>query len=189
MTAQEVKEKIIALVGSIDRKGKDGLLAYMQSTDFFTSPASSENHLCCEGGLALHSLNVYLELKRINQDCNLGFGEDSIIICGIGHDICKANSYVRDVKNKKVDGAWQQIPYFKYEPKFPCGHGEKSVILLNQYIKLTVHEVLAIRWHMAAWDASEWGKKEIGFAQKQTKLVTALQCADLTASNIVEFGQ
>lgn len=183
---ETTRDIIIGLLGSVDRKGKEGLLTYLDTSDFFKAPASSENHLAVEGGLAVHSLNVYYELKRLNEVCALGFPEDSIIICGIGHDLCKANCYVKDVKNKKVNGAWVQVPYFKYDPKFPCGHGEKSVILLNQFIKLTVPEVLAIRWHMAAWDASEWGKKEIGHAQNQTKLVTALQCADLIATCIVE---
>lgn len=37
------------------------------------------------------------------------------------------------------------------------GHGDKSVMLLSQFYKLTEEEVLCIRYHMGAFtDKSEW---------------------------------
>ena len=41
--------------------------------------------------------------------------------------------------------------------KFPIGHGEKSCIILQWYIKLTMDELLAIRWHMSGFDAAVKG--------------------------------
>ena len=35
------------------------------------------------------------------------------------------------------------------------GHGEGSVIMAQQYIKLTAREIVAIRWHMGAYSGSQ----------------------------------
>ena len=44
----------------ITRPGSEKLLDWLDhKTDFFTAPASTRFHGACEGGLCMHSLNVY----------------------------------------------------------------------------------------------------------------------------------
>ena len=76
---------------------------------------------------------------------------------------------------------------WSYDDKEPLGHGEKSVIILQQFIKLELCEMLAIRWHMGAWDLTDvYGKYAFNEAVKVHPLVTLLQTADLEATHILE---
>ena len=57
----------------ITRPGADRLLSWLETTDFFTAPASARYHGSYEGGLCEHSLNVYhclaayLERERVQE--------------------------------------------------------------------------------------------------------------------------
>ena len=46
----------------VKRDGIEKVLAWLESTDFFTAPASTQYHLCVEGGLCQHSLNVFYSM-------------------------------------------------------------------------------------------------------------------------------
>lgn len=91
----EVKEDILNLLGLVKREGMPALITYLKESDFFTAPCSTQFHLACEGGLAKHSLNVYDLLTEKVKRYSLGTPEDSIVICGLLHDLCKTNYYVR----------------------------------------------------------------------------------------------
>ena len=43
---------------NIKRDGIDNLLQYLESSDFYTSPASTQYHGSYAGGLVEHSINV-----------------------------------------------------------------------------------------------------------------------------------
>ena len=45
---------------NIKREGADKLLAWLESTDFFTAPASTRFHSNYVGGLCDHSVNVLI---------------------------------------------------------------------------------------------------------------------------------
>ena len=63
---------------------------------------------------------------------------ESLIIIALLHDICKANFYKVDYRNAKNSfGEWEKVPYYTVEDTIPYGHGEKSVMMLTEYIKLT----------------------------------------------------
>ena len=95
-----------------------------------------------------------------------------------------------DYKNKKVDGNWVQVPCYTVEDNLPYGHGEKSVIILLLWgLKLTRDEILAIRWHMHAWDLafqSYEQKMNIEKARETTPLCILVQCADGISAGILE---
>jgi hypothetical protein len=161
------------------------LLKWLDASDFYTAPASSRFHLSKRAGLAEHSWNVFCCLVRIIDEGVPHQGEldDSLRICGLLHDICKVNLYVLSARNIKKDGKWLSVPCYDLDDKFPCGHGEKSVILIQQFIKLTMDEQLAIRWHMGAWDAtSEKDRRILNDAFHKSKLVQALMIADQMAA-------
>ena len=173
----------------IHRDGIENLLSWLVKTDFFTAPASTRFHGNYEGGLCAHSLNVYRTLKQL---CELYFPDasaESIAIVGLFHDFCKINVYKRGTRNVKDEdsGQWIKKDVWEIEEKIPLGHGEKSCILLQWYIKLTIEELLAIRWHMSGFDAAvKGGDHGLSGAQDYSKLVVLLSAADVLASGLME---
>ena len=98
------KEQILELWRSVQRPGIDGdgsLIEFLEESDFFQAPCSTVFHLAQPGGLAEHSLNVYYLLKEKWQRFNLTefIAHESIIICALGHDLCKVNFYVEDTED------------------------------------------------------------------------------------------
>ena len=55
------------------------------------------------------------------------------------------------MKNEAT-GQWEKVPSYSVEDMFPYGHGEKSVFLIERFMKLKVEEAVAIRWHMGGFD-------------------------------------
>lgn len=190
-----MKEKYINLLKSTKRQGIKDLIDYLESSDFFTSPASIQYHGSYKGGLLEHSLNVYytllFEYENLKEsDFNLPtIPEDSLIIAGLLHDICKANTYIettRNVKNEET-GQWEKVPFYKREPLFPMGHGGKSVFIAQQFIKLTPEEAQAIFWHMQAYDLSNYNTmNELSQANDENLLCLLLGQADMKTTYIIE---
>ena len=176
----------------VTREGADKLLEYLESSDFFTAPASAKFHLAERGGLCQHSLNVYKRLLQLVQN-EYGtnyrdvVSDETVAICGLLHDLCKVNYYVTDYRNVKEDNVWVKKPYFKVEEKFPYGHGEKSVFIVSQYLKLTAEEAMAINWHMGGFDERvKGGSYALSDAYAKYKLALLMHVADLTATYLDE---
>ena len=175
----------------ITRGGIKTLLSYLEKeTDFFTAPASTMFHGNYEQGLLLHSLGVYDSAKMINESLDLNIPVESIAICSLFHDVCKANYYVKGKRNKKIDGEWHEIVVWEVKDQLPMGHGEKSVFIITKYMELTDEEALAIRWHLGPSDPGVHFNYPSGYSQKQAfrenKLVALLHIADMTASYLLD---
>ena len=173
----------------VSRPGSEKLLAWLDTTDFFRAPASTRFHGACESGLVMHSLNVYHALRE--RYFEEGDSEETFAICGLLHDLCKANFYkpgTRNVKNE-VTGQWEKVPSYSIEDAFPYGHGEKSVYLIERFMRLRTAEAVAIRWHMGGCDDSvRGGSRAMGEAFYQYPLAVKLHLADLTATYLLERG-
>jgi len=173
----------------VTRPGADKLLEWLSTTDFFKAPASTRFHGACEEGLVMHSLNVYHAL--MDRFFEEGDNPESMVICGLLHDLCKANYYktgTRNVKNEAT-GQWEKVPVFMVEDQFPYGHGEKSVYLIERFIRLKPAEAVAIRWHMGGFDdAARGGCRAISEAYDAYPLAVKLHLADLTATYLMEKG-
>lgn len=173
----------------IQRNGADNLLKWLETTDFFTAPASTRFHGACEGGLVLHSVNVYHAMRE--HFFEEGDNEESFALCALLHDLCKANYYKVGTRNVKNDttGQWEKVPFFQVEDQFPYGHGEKSVWLIERFIKLKPAEAVAIRWHMGGFDdAARGGSFAISQAYDQYPLAAKLHLADFYATYLLEKG-
>ena len=174
----------------IQRPGADKLLEWMESnTDFFRAPASTRFHGACEGGLVLHSLNVYHALH--DHFFAEGDSEESFAICALLHDLCKANYYKVSTRNVKDEatGKWEKVPFYTVEDQFPYGHGEKSVFLIERFLRLKTAEAVAIRWHMGGFDDSaRGGSFAISDAYNHYPLAVKLHIADLEATYLLEQG-
>lgn len=185
----DCKEEFIKIYKeNIKRNGSEKLLEWLCNTDFFTAPASSRFHSCFEGGLAYHSLLVYKTLMEKYFDAEKD-NKESFTLCPLLHDLCKARYYkvsTRNVKND-VTGRWEQVPYYSIEDAFPYGHGEKSVYLIERFMRLSPEEAIAIRWHMGGFDDSvKAGNFSMSVAFEKYPLAVKLHLADLESTYLKE---
>ncbi|CDA16551.1 MAG: hydrolase [Clostridia bacterium] len=182
---KKMKEKFIQLLRKTNREGIEDLINFIEEkTDFFTAPASTRFHGSHEGGLLEHSMKVYeiLDYKIKNNVIDLHVPEDTIIIVSLLHDICKVNFYKVDYRNaKNARGEWEKVPYYTIDDTIPYGHGEKSVMMLTEYIKLTSEEKYSIRWHMGFSEPKEV-YSSLGAAYKKYPLALLVNEADLEAT-------
>lgn len=174
----------------VTRAGSKEFLEWLLKTDFFTAPASSRFHCACEGGLVLHSLNVYHTLREryFEEDKD---NEESFAICALLHDLCKAQFYKVSTRNVKNDatGQWEKVPYYSVEDAFPYGHGEKSVFLIERFMRLKTSEAMAIRWHMGGFDdAARSGGFALSNAFDKYPLAVKLHLADLESTYLREHN-
>ena len=179
-----MKEEFVKLLKETNREGIEKLLEFLEKSDFYTAPASTRFHGCEEGGLLKHSLKVYeiLKHKVANNVLNLKVPEESIRIIALLHDICKTNFYAVDYRNaKNALGVWEKVPYYKVEDTIPYGHGEKSVMMISEYIKLTNEEKYSIRWHMGYTEPKEL-YNTIGLAYTKYPIALLTHEADLEAT-------
>lgn len=187
----------------IQRDGLERLLHYLShNTDFYTAPSSTSFHLNERGGLCQHSLNVFetalrlyravvqpaIKEGRANRQEEIS--DESIAICALLHDVCKCNIYHEVEKWRKDEhGRWQSYLGYEIVDEFPFGHGEKSCILINHYLRLTRDELLAIRWHMGAFEMTEngsAGRKSFYTACQSSHLVPLIQAADFLTAQCLE---
>lgn len=161
LTEKDIQEqwtKFITELVSTKREGAEALIAYLEkNTDIITAPASSKYHRNTRGGLVDHSLRVMTYLRKVNESMGAKYKDDTVVIAGLLHDLCKTNYYkiteVLDKEWKDKTDKWRKIPGYIVDEQLPLGHGEKSVIIANRFLTLTGAEMMAIRWHMSAWDA------------------------------------
>ena len=179
------QERFINLLKQVERPGIENLLLYLlNETDFYTAPASTLHHGASEGGLLKHSLTVYDNMVVLMDTFFAKYDAQSVILCALLHDVCKANFYCKRFRNKKNEqtGQWEKVEVYEIHDQLPLGHGEKSVMILQKYIQLTVDEIMAIRWHMGGFDDSARGyagMQCLSNAMKTYPLVVALHMADM----------
>jgi len=171
----------------IERPGAADLLQWIEANGFFEAPASRRHHGARPGGLAEHSINVFRRLlwlnKREEKRQHLRqYGLETVAICGLLHDLCKIDAY-KQVETEEG----QEKPEYRLTKNFPAGHGEKSVILILQFMLLTQEEILAIRWHMGQYDFyARGGGYDLDNAFHQSKLAVMLHLADMMATHFDE---
>ena len=195
-----MKQQFINLLSQAQLPNQDAIVRNLERLGFFEAPASTKFHLSREGGLLEHSLsvcNTAIKLREVTiaekPEMEQRLPLRSVILVSLLHDVCKAEVYkkgTRNVKNEQT-GMWEKVPVFETDySHFPVGHGEKSVIrLLRWGTPLTMDEILAIRWHMSAWNLpfqSHEQMANLNAAKDKTPLVALLQCADMLSSAIFE---
>ena len=196
----EIQARFKELLLATKREGMEDVIERLEEQGFFKAPASTTFHLNYEGGLLEHSMNVCdmaLELRemmlRKKEGLSDSLPKESVIIAALLHDVCKADVYKPAIKRQKNEhGVWCDVPGYDVDYRgFPLGHGEKSVIwLLQNGLKLTTDEIIAIRWHMTAWDLpfqSPEMKGNLNAAKERCPLLPLIQAADGLAANILEI--
>lgn len=131
------KEQFIEMAKGITRPGIDQMMAWLETTDFYTAPASTRFHGAEEGGLCAHSITVALF-----------------------HDLCKISTYTVSTRNVKDDttGQWTKVPFYKFEPKDSVGcdsHGSLSCYrIMATGMPLSMEEFAAVNNHMGVSNAA-----------------------------------
>ena len=196
----ECRREFEELLRSTGRENIEYVIEDIAELGFFEAPASTKFHLNEEGGLCQHSLNVCRIALRLREqmidmmpDMEERLSRDSVIIASLLHDVCKSDIYKPTILKKKNDlGTWEAVPGYTVDyNNFPVGHGEKSVIvILRCGFDLTNDEILAIRWHMTAWDLpfqSADIKSNLNTARENCPLLCLIQSADSLAAGIIEI--
>ena len=183
-----------------DREGVHELNNYLiKETDFFYCPASTRYHEAYDYGLLEHTIKVWDALSTLCDNFNY-FNMESATLVALYHDICKANCYKKEWRNVKTyDEAevnampewarksdpggtfvWVTKEQYSFDDSFPLGHGEKSVYLVERFVRLTQEEALSIRYHMGAWEDGD--KRGLSKAFELYKLPALLHTADTLAT-------
>lgn len=194
-----VKETALKMADYIiDNKDElAALKAWMESHEFWTSPASTRFHGNVKGGLAAHSLLVAIQALRFapafvqnfalsKRSDKFPFTAEDVFVSALAHDFCKAGSYATESrKTKDFNGNWKYEPYYKTKSDSRnLGHGNESVLLLLESMpsllkKRTVIE--AISRHMGFSDLSQM--ETYNYSNfLQNPLVLLIQLADQTAA-------
>lgn len=194
----------------IVRPGADKLLEWLEKSSFFDDPASAKHHLAIKGGLCRHSLNVYKRLKWLCemeaiQNPNFQMPSDeTIAIVALLHDLCKVGTYIMEPKNQKTydldkvaaapryqvkndslgDFIWETVLQYQNNDTMPFGHGEKSVYIIQNFMRLTREEAFAIRYHMGSWNEGE--KQNAGASFELYELALLTHMADEFATFVEE---
>lgn len=188
-----VKEEFIEIYNThVQREGAAALLEYLETkSDFFTAPASARYHGAYAGGLCEHSVNVYhclqdyLARERVGELYGLEYSQESIALVALLHDVCKVGCYRPGTRNVKgEDGKWTAVPTFQFDDPLPYGHGEKSVYIVNGFVRLSREEAMAIRWHMGFSGTED--NRMVGQAFVRYPLAFALSVADMEATYFLE---
>lgn len=133
-----------------------------------------------------HSYMVAHYLKKLTEECHLDWQNPrSPLLVGMFHDLCKMDNYQHPViaetlggEEIRDDSKWEYAMNTLLK-----GHGDKSVMVLAQYFKLTEEEIMCIRYHMGAFcDKSEWNDYTRA-VHKYTNVLWTHQ-ADMLASHV-----
>lgn len=204
---QDNKMQFLQFVAQIDIPNADtqGLVEFLDNGDFFSAPASTKYHCNYEGGLCQHSLNVCNNLLKLYEEFRDKLPQEidrnSLLICGLFHDISKINYYEKTIGNKKIyneQGSkhdnmgkfdWVSVETWKVrepENRFLAGtHEENSILLLSRYIPLNQEETVAImNHHMHTGDGVQFMDQT--FICNQYPLAVLLHMADYLSTFLCE---
>ncbi len=183
------REEIVTLLMSTNREGIENLIKYMDESDFFTAPCSTQYHNAFDGGLAEHSLNVCRQMSILSVDgagvkTVGGFDHSSVITTSLLHDLGKATYRGKEnyVPNYLKSGALSAAkPYTTNSERLYVPHEVVSVIIAGQFIELTEEEEFAILYHNGLYVPS--GRDISG---KERPLQLLLHFADMWCSRFIE---
>lgn len=172
----------------IKRPGIDFLVDYLHDSDYFIAPSSTQYHGAKEKGLLEHCVNVTQLMLQLNKNNNFKtVDEESIIVCGLFHDLGKSTyfnkqNYIPNIlKTGKVS---ESKPYTHNEERLWIPHQVASIHILSKFIELTEEETFAILYHNGLYTPD--GRAMQG---NETRLMLLLHFADMWASRFIEISK
>lgn len=200
------RQEFISLIKQVNIPGADieGLLNWLDNSDFYYAPASTQYHNNFEGGLCEHSLNVYKQLVNLvnmNQSYLPYYDPSSLLVVGLLHDASKIDFYEPNVVNKKKYypggtksdnmGKFDWFSEMGYKVKdakdrfLGSTHEFNSMMLINKYIPLSYEETLAVLHHHFGMSDKN-PPSDLSAVANKYPLVTLIHLADMLATFIME---
>jgi hypothetical protein len=169
----------------------DSFMNWLVNMGFFMKPASISFHGQQSGDLFRHSFAVADVLIDMTEKFDVEWERpQSPFIVGMFHDVCKMDDYMdenaSDIVMMGTGSPVSKNPKWVKNPeKLLKGHGDKSVMMLSQWINLTEEEMLCIRYHMGAYQTDEWQEWDRAIRKYETVLWT--HTADMYASKVMDI--
>lgn len=183
----DTRDEFFSLLDKVKRDGIEDLKKYLNESGFFDHPASQYYHANFPGGLAWHSISLTKIALDLNKLYKTNIPEESIIISGLCHDLCKIGNYNIEIKWKKdSNGRWVSYKTYGNNNIPQCQHGPQSALIAARYIRLKEIEEQAICWHMGAFNQMPQENKTMGNAIGKNHLILLIQHADNASSTIFE---
>lgn len=171
------REKFLALINFIENE-----------TAYLTAPASTKYHLCKEGGLLEHSVNVAETLLKLKNILAQEISDESCVIVGLLHDLGKVGmpnnpQYIKvEPSEKQKEQGLKPYPPYKFNNNLIyLSVPIRSLYLIGGRIDLTEEEVQAIVYH-----DGQYVEDNRSVALREEKLTLLLQHADIWSSRILE---
>ena len=162
------------LKGYIQRDGINNLIAWLDTTDIATMPATTKYHGVYAGGFIEHTLNVFKRMfETFNADYPVvtnengenittnPYSKENIAIVSLLHDLDKVNKYTTSIRNRKDEnGNWYEEAIYTVKPTFDrlvLGNpAQNTIYIIEQFMKLTYEEKLAILYQSGGmYDGNE----------------------------------
>ena len=188
-----MKDRITDLLMRTGREGIVNLVDWMVENGFFEAPCSTNHHLCKEGGLAEHSLNVYDIASKLYTVFPqfLGVPYESVVIAALLHDIGKCGQFSkryyvenylakRDKEGNPVRSTTK--PYITNAELLNVPHEIRSLSIVDRFIELTEEEQFAILYHNGMYSDLKYQLNG-----KETALQMLIHTADMFASRLMEI--
>jgi hypothetical protein len=173
-----------------DRKEQfDRLISFMEKeTAWLTAPASTKYHLCKEGGLLEHSVNVAETMLKIKSAIAPEISDESCVIVALLHDLGKVG--MPGNPQYLVNEPSEKQQKHGYKPDYPYRFNSeltylsvpvRSIYLALQHINLTEEEVQAIVYH-----DGQYVEDNRSCATHEERLTLLLQYADSWSGFVIE---
>lgn len=170
------------------REGMADLIDYMGDAGFLTAPCSGGFHLCEEGGLLEHTVNVMKIAEKIGVTL-LGGTEynkihDSVIIAAALHDLGKCGQFGKPEYVPNILASGKQSdkkPFERNKSLLNVPHEIRSVAIAQMFIDLTEEEQHAILYHNGLY-----GSLKYEISGNETPLYMIIHWADMWSSRVVE---
>lgn len=194
---EENKRLIESYLLATKRPGMENLLNHMEENGFYTAPCSGSFHLCCEGGLAEHSINVMNTCFKVEESLITEFSSASLAIVALLHDLGKIGQYgkqnyipnmIKDGKPTKDEPEQKykisdSKPYETNKELLYVDHEIRSIQIASQFISLTEEESFSILYHNGMYSNLKYALNG-----KETPLQMILHFSDMWCSRVTEVN-
>jgi len=174
----------------VNRKANfENLINFMEKeTTWLTAPASTKYHLCKEGGLLEHSVNVAETMLKIKAAIAPEISDESCVIVALLHDLGKVG--MPGNPQYLINEPSEKQKKYGYKPDYPYRFNSeltylsvpvRSLYLALQHISLTEEEVQAIVYH-----DGQYVEDNRSCATHEEPLTLLLQYADSWSGFVIE---
>ena len=174
----------------VERKEQfDRFINFIENeTAWLTAPASTKYHLCKEGGLLEHSVNVAETMLKIKAAIAPEITDESCVIVALLHDLGKTG--MPGNPQYLINEPSEKQKKYGYKPDYPYRFNSeltylsvpvRSIYLAMRHISLTEEEVQAIVYH-----DGQYVEDNRSCATHEEPLTLLLQYADSWCGFVIE---